>query len=161
MTQWGTYIFLTQVWKHFPTPFQIKWSSALLSIASKGLKVANNTELPSLFQLSVSLFSLSYSLQFLISLSFTSSLATQPSLLARACPIASRRLWRTRAPFTLHYLTLLHQSVWSDGSWKLLCDSCGQRWQFHSPFGIYMSSLIPWPWWNKCLVGVTRVEMGQ
>lgn len=63
-------------------------------MASKGLKAANNTELPSLFQLSVSLFSLSYSLQFLISLSFTSPLATQPSLLARACPIASRRLMK-------------------------------------------------------------------
>lgn len=137
VTQRGANIFLTQVWKHFPTRFQTKWSSALLSMAikGKGLKLANNTELPSLFQLSASLFSLSHWLQFLVSFSFISSLATQSNLLARACPVAcSRRLWRRCTTFTLYYLTLLHQSVWSEGSWRLLCDSRGQKVVFSLPF---------------------------
>lgn len=68
VTQWRTNIVLTHVWNHFPFPFQTKWRSSLLfmAIKGKGLKLENTTELPSSFQLAISLFSLSYWPPFLI-----------------------------------------------------------------------------------------------
>lgn len=155
VTQWRANIVLTQVWNHFPTPFQASFL-LFMAIKGKGLKLENTTEPPSSFQVSISLFSLNYSLPFLIAPSSTFSLANRPNLLAKACPIAcSRRLWRTHAALTL--LTSLHQTVWPEGFWILSCDSGGQRWHFLCPFWIYMCLSVPWLWGNNCFLGITHI----
>uniref|UniRef100_A0A8C5X3L0 Tubulin polyglutamylase complex subunit 2 n=1 Tax=Malurus cyaneus samueli TaxID=2593467 RepID=A0A8C5X3L0_9PASS len=61
----------------------VSWEQ--VSIFLVKLQFVSKLDLPTLFQLSVSLFSLSNSFQFLLSLSFAFSL---PNLLARAGPIA-------------------------------------------------------------------------
>lgn len=76
----------------------------------KDLKLENSTEPHNLFWLSVYLFSLSYSLLFLITPPPTFFLPNRPDLLAKARPFACcRRLWRAHAMLTP--LTSLHQCV--------------------------------------------------